>query len=190
MRILILSIYVALISLACYKDNDDTNKLSFLEANVQARDGDYYPFLSHISLVRKDIFNYTTYVYNISKIDSVSFNRISKSRHKFESYIFNPYKVSIKYKDGSIIDFTALCQETLGNNKVIKPDVLYNQLDSINKNNSITIQRINKAYIEYNPYCGSSIYKWQYRVKDDSNEYTIPITSLCNSTLPFIQIFK
>lgn len=191
MKSIIYYLLIVLCISSCYKDDTvpQEKELSLLEV-ATVRNGDYYPFLSHITLVQKDVFSNTTYVYNIHKIDSVYFSRISTSRHKYNGYIFNPYKVTIKYIDGSNIDIKALCQESLGNYKIIRPDTSYNQLYKLNKNHSITIVRTNRYYMEYNPYCGEIIYKWMYKIKDDTNSYTIPITGLCDTTLPYIQIFK
>ena len=150
------------------------------------RNGDYSPFMSPITLVRYDIFPNILYVYNLTKIDSVKYKRISNSGHNYLGVNFNPYKTQIYYLDGSSETFESLSPSYLGTENTIIPNIANNQLENTNPEKFVIIDRTNRRTNDYNEKCGANRWKWFYDVSLSSgNDFTMQIEGLCNLSLDY-----
>lgn len=203
--ILFSSLFIALfLTLGCHKDEvnqtkDPQSKILYktlytsdfeVKEIFVLRDGNYSPFMSAISLVRYDVFTAKLYVYNIAKIDSVVYERISTSIHVYAGVSFMPYKTAIFYKDGSNESFESLSPNYLGPKSTIIPYIFDNQLDNSNIEKWVTIDRTNLRSLEYDEHCGSNKWKWFYDVETYSgSRRNYQIKGLCNLSLNYKLIF-
>jgi hypothetical protein len=205
--ILLLSTILSLIfvTYGCLKEEMDSTKTKPLATNKvlytedfepikegieNLRDGTYSPFMSPISLVRYDVFIRKLIVYNIIKVDSVVYKRISNSAHVYLGITFTPYSTQVFFNDGTFEVFQSLSPSYLGVSNTIIPNIINNQLGNSNEDQYTQITRTNRRSLQYNEYCGVNLWEWTYLIQSSSGvTLTKPIQGLCDLSLNYKLIF-
>jgi len=148
------------------------------------RDGVRLPFDFPGSQVIFDPFvpTRTQIAFNQMKLDSAVYERTSTSGAGYQGIIWHKY-ISIKYFGDTIYKHEVYAPALLGSNKVIYPNVEFNQLNIDNQKNCITLL-LQRSEPYYDAWCGKAKKRYMYKIIGNSTD-TLGMNSIdskqCNS---------
>lgn len=163
-------ILLCLFVFSCVKEEID-EVLKTESEQLGLRSGTYYPFQYPVTQVSFDDFKGIYIIENQYRLDSTIYERAG-NLNTDQSYRYGikwiPTKVTHVYKDGTSKTGIFNCPTSYGIKKVIKPDLKYNQLDTLNKENWIRLEKTSRSDKTYSIECGNVLRRYVWKVTTSS----------------------